>query len=243
MTYSPQMNEQIRCLIIDDEKNAHYVLVNYIQRHPDLLLTSQFYNAETAMDFLLHQNVDLVFLDINMPGLSGFEMIAALHNPPKIILTTAYSDYALKAFDYGVLDYLVKPIPYPRFEQAINRFVTNTAQLKTGRVSQDVEFITLKTDSGMIDFPTAEIIYLQSWGNYIKLYTESQTYLCSATTVEVERRLPRDRFVRIHKSYIVAVNKVSSFSGDTVLIAIPPVNLPVGITYRRTLAGIIDPDS
>lgn len=243
MAYSPQMNEQIQCLIIDDEKNAHYVLVNYIQRHPDLALTGQFYNAETAIKFLLHQNIDLVFLDINMPGLSGFEMIAALQNPPKIILTTAYSDYALKAFDYGVLDYLVKPIPYPRFEQAVKRFITNAVKPKPDPLIQEVEFITLKTDAGMVDFPTAEIIYLQSWGNYIKLYTETQTYLCSATTVEVERRLPRDRFVRIHKSYIVAVAKVSSFSGDTVLIAVPQVDLPVGITYRRTLAGIIDPDS
>ncbi len=241
MAYSPQMNEQIRCLIIDDEKNAHYVLVNYIQRHRGLSLTGQFYNAATAMEFLLHQNADLVFLDINMPGLSGFEMIAALKDPPKIILTTAYSDYALKAFDYGVLDYLVKPIPYPRFEQAVKRFVTNT--VKSEPAIRDVEFITLKTDAGMVDFPTAEIIYLQSWGNYIKLYTETQTYLCSATTVEVERRLPRDRFLRIHKSYIVAVNKISSFSGDSVLIAVPRVDLPVGITYRRTLAGIIDPDS
>lgn len=227
----------IKCLIIDDEKNAHYVLKNYIERHPDLELAGQFYEALTAIDFIGNNTVDLIFLDINMPGKDGFELIKELHTRPQIILTTAYSQFALKAYDHGVLDYLVKPIPYPRFEQAVQRYQQAILARPATRPKQEQDdFITLKTDQGMVDFSLVNIHYLQSWGNYIKLYTRDKTYLCTATTAEVERRLPRGQFIRIHKSYIVAIGQIVSFENDVISLKGPKADLPVGITYRRMLA-------
>ncbi|MBB5635097.1 DNA-binding LytR/AlgR family response regulator [Pedobacter cryoconitis] len=231
------MSENIQCVIVDDEKNAHYVLKNYINRSPGLVLTAQYFDAATAIEFLQRVQIDLIFLDINMPGTDGFELIKALQSPPKIILTTAYSDYALKAFDFGVLDYLVKPIPFPRFEQALKRYQEHSGiALAEEGVLGFNNFITLKTDAGMVDFPLREISYIQSWGNYIKLHTVKQTYLCTATTVEVERKLPKSEFIRIHKSYIVAINKIEDFTGDIISIKEPQIDLPAGITYRRILA-------
>lgn len=231
----------IKCLIVDDEKNAHYVLQNYIERHPDLILSGQFYEASTAIDFIQQHPADLIFLDINMPGKDGFEMIAALPVSLQIILTTAYSQFALKAYDHGVLDYLVKPIPFPRFEQAIARYQQYLAAkpIPDSIKEQEVLYITLKTDQGMNDFPLNNIHYLQSWGNYIKLYTLDKTHLCTATTTEAERRLPGNQFIRIHKSYIVALAQIESFEGDVVTIKGTGTSLPVGITYRRMLAGIL----
>lgn len=227
----------IKCLIIDDEKNAHYVLKNYIERHPQLELTGQFYEALTAIDFVTHNAVDLIFLDINMPGKDGFELIKELHARPQIILTTAYSQFALKAYDHGVLDYLVKPIPFPRFEQAVQRYQQDIlAKPATKPEQEQDDFITLKTDQGMVDFSLVHIHYLQSWGNYIKLYTPDKTHLCTATTAEVERRLPKDQFIRIHKSYIVAIGQIISFENDVITLKGPEADLPVGITYRRMLA-------
>ncbi|WP_442591599.1 LytR/AlgR family response regulator transcription factor [Pedobacter sp. AW31-3R] len=231
------MKEGIQCMIIDDERNAHYVLQNYIKRHSGLQLTAQFFDAAKAIEFMQHTAVDLIFLDINMPELDGFELISALTSPPKIILTTAYSTYALRAYDYGVLDYLVKPIPYPRFEQAILRYHEHQGMVKTNaEILAPNNFITLKTDDGMIDFPLDQITYIQSWGNYIKLHTATQTHLCTATTAEVERRLPKFEFIRIHKSYIVAISKIENIKGDMVSLLQPEIDLPVGITYRRILA-------
>lgn len=232
----------ISCLIIDDEKNAHYVLKNYIERHPDLVLTGQFYEALTALDFIENNPaaVNLVFLDINMPGKDGFELISQLSAAPQIILTTAYAQYALKAYDHGVLDYLVKPIPFPRFEQAVIRYQQYLISKPVIKKEAQNLFITLKTDQGMVDFLLTDILYLQSWGNYIKLYTAGKTHLCTSTTAEVERRLPKNQFVRIHKSYIISINQIENFENDVISLKDGEENLPVGITYRRILADTLN---
>lgn len=228
------MDAIIKCIIIDDEANAHYVLKNYIDRDESLSLVGQYYHADEVGNI----PVDLIFLDINMPDVNGFELLAKLKTKAKVILTTAYSDFALKAFDYGVLDYLVKPIPYARFEQAI-KLLKHSINLTLADVALEQEKeIILKVDQEEVSFPLKEIIYLQSWGNYIKLYTENKTYLCTATTVSVEDMLPKTSFVRIHKSYIVGLNYVSSFSNDGIFIESLDVLLPIGITYKRTLIDL-----
>lgn len=234
------MTSNIRCLIVDDEKNAHYVLQNYIDRHHDLVLTGQCYDALAAKNFLDSNTIDLIFLDINMPQTNGFELIKTLQSPAKIILTTAYSQFALEAYDYGVLDYLVKPIPYPRFEQAIQRYQETHVYKPEPVLVEEPCFLSLKTDKGIVDFPLEEVCYLQSWGNYIKLHTLEKTHLCSSTTVEVERKLPKERFIRIHKSYIVAISEILEFQGDTVFLKSLVVSLPVGITYRRNLSEMLN---
>lgn len=231
------MTEKYSCLIVDDEAAAHYVLVNYIERVERLELAGHCYNVLEAVNFL-HQNpVDLLFLDINMPELSGFDLLKTLIHPPKVIITTAYSEFALESYEYWAIDYLLKPIGFPRFLRSIDRFLATLPTEKTAE-SQTTGYdggpFMVKVDGELVRIQPDELLYAQSLGNYVKIITGKQTYLASITTTELEHRLPADRFMRIHKSHIVALDKISRFGNGFVVIA--DTELPVGITYRRELA-------
>lgn len=224
-----------RCLIVDDEAAAHLVLVNYIGRINSLELAGQCYNVLEAINFLHQHPVDLLFLDINMPELTGFDLLKTLVNPPKVILTTAYSEFALESYEYGAMDYLLKPIHFPRFLKSLDRFMAlQPAEISNSVATAESAFVTVKVDGVQVSIPVAELIYAQSLGNYVKLFTSRQSYLASITTSELEHRLPRNHFFRIHKSYIVALDKITQFNNQAVFIA--DQEFPVGITYRRELA-------
>ncbi|MFD1139538.1 LytR/AlgR family response regulator transcription factor [Larkinella insperata] len=233
------MAEPIRCLIVDDELAAHYVLENYIGRVDRLVLAGQCYNALDAINFLHREPVDLLFLDINMPELSGLELLGALSHIPKTILTTAYTEFALQSYDYGVTDYLVKPIQFPRFLKAVDK-VLNLAAPAGGLASAPTagpkppsDSIVVKVDAEWVRVRFDELLYAQSWGNYVKLFLPGRMLLTPLTTSELESRLPADQFIRIHKSYIIALNKIERLSGNTLYIG--ETELPVGITFRREL--------
>lgn len=235
------MVESLRCLIVDDEPAAHYVLEHYMARVDRLVLAGQCYNALDAMNFLHRQPVDLLFLDINMPELSGLELLSTLSHPPRTILTTAYAEFALKSYEFGVADYLVKPIPFPRFLKALNRVLTQvTSTVLVGSSALSVPAQTTPTDSIMVKVDATwvrikldELLYAQSWGNYIKLFLTGRMLLTPLTTAELENRLPVGQFIRIHKSYIVAIDKIQRLSGN--MLQIGEIELPVGITFRREL--------
>jgi DNA-binding LytR/AlgR family response regulator len=233
------MTERLRCLIVDDEIAAHYVLENYIGRMDRLELAGQCYNALDALNFLHRQPIDLLFLDINMPELTGLELLGALGYTPRTILTTAYTEYALQSYDFGVTDYLVKPIPFPRFLKAVNRVLgQQPAPVEATAPSVPVstaaaDSIMVKVDTDWVRIKLDELLYAQSWGNYVKLFLPGRMLLTPLTTAELESRLPHDQFVRIHKSYIVALHKVERLSGNTLQIG--NTELPVGITFRREL--------
>jgi DNA-binding LytR/AlgR family response regulator len=232
------MNESLRCLIVDDEVAAHYVLENYIGRMDRLVLAGQCYNAMDALNFLHRQPVDLLFLDINMPELTGLELLGTLSYTPRTILTTAYTEYALQSYDFGVTDYLVKPIPFPRFLKAVDRVLAQqpapvgmSAPMTAPAAPADS--IMVKVDADWIRIRLDELLYAQSWGNYVKLFLPGRMLLTPLTTAELESRLPTGQFVRIHKSYIVALNKIERLRGNTLQIG--DTELPVGITFRREL--------
>jgi len=233
------MAEPLRCLIVDDEIAAHYVLENYIGRMDRLVLAGQCYNALDALNFLHRQPVDLLFLDINMPELTGLELLSSLSYAPRTILTTAYTEFALQGYDYGVTDYLVKPIPFPRFLKAVDRVLAQQpALVGAPAVSAPAsviptDSIMVKVDADWIRVRLDELLYVQSWGNYVKLFLPGRMLLTPLTTSELESRLPTDQFIRIHKSYIVARNKIERLSGNTLHIG--GSELPVGITFRREL--------
>lgn len=231
------MNTPKKCIIIDDEPAAHYVLVNYIQKNPQLELVKQFYNGVEAMIFLRENKIDLMFLDIDMPEITGLELLKIIPNPPKTILTTAYSEFALESYEYGVIDYLLKPIYFPRFLKAIDRFflLDTTTELKTS--AESIETISVKVDGFFIDIEVSKLLYAQSFGNYVKLFTKNRTYLASTTTNEIKNNLPDHLFMRIHKSYIVALDKIDAIEKDFVVIN--KVNLPIGITYKRELSEVL----
>ena len=224
--------ESKKCIIVDDEPAAHYVLANYIKQNPNLELVFQGYNGIEAMDYLRENRVDLMFLDINMPEISGMELLKILQVHPKTILTTAYSEFALESYDYGVIDYLLKPIYFPRFLKAVDRFfLTENTINKEDEII--VNSVSVKIDGYFVDIELDQLLYAQSFGNYVKLHTIKRTYLASITTSELEKCLPEKNFMRIHKSYIVALDKIEAAEKDFVIIK--KEKLPIGITYRREL--------
>ena len=224
--------ESKKCIIVDDEPAAHYVLANYIKQNPNLELVFQGYNGIEAMDYLRENRVDLMFLDINMPEISGMELLKILQVHPKTILTTAYSEFALESYDYGVIDYLLKPIYFPRFLKAVDRFfLTENTINKEDEII--VNSVSVKIDGYFVDIELDQLLYAQSFGNYVKLHTIKRTYLASITTSELEKCLPEKNFMRIHKSYIVALDKIETAEKDFVIIK--KEKLPIGITYRREL--------
>lgn len=225
------MRETKRCIIIDDEPAAHYVLANYIKQNPQLELVFQGYNGIEAMNYLRENSVDLMFLDINMPEISGMELLKILPTHPKTILTTAYSEFALESYDYGVIDYLLKPIYFPRFLKAIDRFfATENSKQK---IEETVNSVSVKVDGYLMEIELDQLLYAQSFGNYVKLHTIKRTYLASITTTEFEKCLPEKSFMRIHKSYIVALDKIDTTEKDFVVIK--NERIPIGITYKREL--------
>lgn len=225
------MKETKKCIIVDDEPAAHYVLANYIKQNPQLELVFQGYNGVEAMDYLRENKVDLMFLDINMPEISGMELLKIIPTHPKTILTTAYSEFALESYDYGVIDYLLKPIYFPRFLKAIDRFFA-TENVKS-REEEVINSVSVKVDGYFMDIELDQLLFAQSFGNYVKIHTLKRTYLASSTTIELEKCLPEKSFMRIHKSYIVALDKIEESEKDFVVIK--NEKLPVGITYRREL--------
>ncbi|MDR6967722.1 DNA-binding LytR/AlgR family response regulator [Flavobacterium arsenatis] len=226
-----------KCIIVDDEPAAHYVLVNYIQKNPQLELVNQFYNGIEAMTFLRENKVDLMFLDIDMPEITGLELLKIIPSAPKTILTTAYSEFALESYDYGVIDYLLKPIYFPRFLKAIDRFFSLDATPEVKTATESIAKISVKVDGFFMDIELKNLLYAQSFGNYVKLFTKNRTYLASTTTNEIQSNLPDSLFMRIHKSYIVALDKIEAIEKDFVVIN--KVNLPIGITYRRELLEVL----
>jgi DNA-binding LytR/AlgR family response regulator len=231
------MPDKINCLIVDDEAAAHYVLINYIGCVSRLQLVGQCYNVLGAVNFVHEQRVDLVFMDINMPELNGFDFLKALATPPSVIFTTAYSEYALQSYEYGVIDYLLKPVDFARFLKAVDRYLAFYGSKKVIQEAPGMpqeNTVVLKVDGEMETIKLADIIYTQSLGNYVKVFTLQRTYICSITTSELEKRLPADMFMRIHKSHIISMQKTDKFLNTTLVIG--GKELPVGITYRRNLA-------
>lgn len=223
-----------KCIIVDDEPAAHYVLTNYIRQNPELELVHQCYNGIEAMNYIRENPVDLMFLDIDMPEITGLELLKILPAQPKTILTTAYSEFALESYDYGVIDYLLKPIYFPRFLKSIERFFSFYAEKKT--IASNL-FISIKADGGLLDLDVRKILFAQSYGNYVKIFTSGKTYLASMTTNELEASLPAEQFLRVHKSYIVAIDKIEENERDVLVVS--SQKIPVGITYRRELERVL----
>lgn len=216
---------------MDDEPAAHYVLMSHIRYVSQLELVQQCYNAIEAINYLRQHPVDLMFLDINMPEISGIELLKSLKNPPRTILTTAYSEYAMESYDHGVVDYLLKPINLPRFITATERYFELSVRREPEKESRS--FIMVKTGGVNTRIELDDILYAQSLGNFIRICTSQKTYIVSLTTSELEETLPDNQFLRIHKSFIVSLNKIHEYGKDTVTIN--DQKMPVGITYRQKL--------
>lgn len=219
---------KIRTILIDDEPRAHVIIENYANRCGELNLLGKFLNAPSALEFMNNHEVDLILLDINMPVIDGFTFLSTLNHPPLVIFTTAYAEFALESYEVNAIDYLKKPIPYERFLRAISKVKEKING--AGNAQLCPTSITLKIDGSDLKIPFENILYLQSFGNYVKVFTEAKVLVTQITTKEIEDQLPHQHFLRIHKSFIVSRSKIQSISDTHVTVA--GKQLPIGKTFK-----------
>jgi DNA-binding LytR/AlgR family response regulator len=227
---------QIKCLIIDDETLAQDVIEKYMANIPILKLVGKCDSAVEAISFLHNNTVDLLFLDLNMPELSGLEMLKTLNNPPKVILTTAYSEFALESYEYGVVDYLLKPIKLERFIKAVNKVVEQfsvSADNNKNDKAETNQSIFIKEDQTTYQVNFSEILYIEAYGNYLKVHTPQKIYVIRDTMHDMQEKLSSTIFIRIHKSYIISIPKIDSMSGNRVYIH--DKEIPIGEIYKQAL--------
>jgi DNA-binding LytR/AlgR family response regulator len=222
-----------RCLIVDDEPLAIEVMKSHIGKIDSIEIAGALGDAYEAFDFLNKNPVDLMFLDIHMPEMKGTELIKSLKNPPHVILTTAYRQYAAEGFDLNVIDYLLKPISFERFMQAIEKYyaITGSGEVSLHRNGLEEEYLYLREKNIIHKIPVAEIIYVESMGDNLKLHTQERVIQARCTISSVEDALSEELFVRIHRSFIVSVKKITSFS--PVSIYIGEMEFPIGTRYKE----------
>jgi len=233
----PNANQApVKCLIVDDEPMARDVIRRYIEKVPTLQMTAEFGNAIDAMVFLQKESTDLIFLDIQMPHLSGTDFVKSLRNLPKVIFTTAYKEYALEGFELDVVDYLLKPIRFERFLRAVNKaFPQKSVQLSNqgaGEKKAGSGFIYLKSDRKMIKVMLDDILYIESARDYLKVFTRNNSIATRQTISSLEAMLSDSEFIRVHRSYIVSIKKIDSFTHETVEIG--KKEIPIGKFYLNS---------
>src|SRR5215813_5271596 len=238
-------DHKTRCLIIDDEPLAREILRQHISGVEALHLAGSCSNAVEAVSFLKEHPVDLLFLDIQMPQLLGTDLIRTLKNPPKVIFTTAYRKYALEGFELDAVDYLLKPISFERFLKAINKILQiNFASDQTFSLPQENRkepansFLYFRADRKMVKVFFNDILFVEALKDYIKIVTPNKTIVTKYVLTTLADLLPTDEFLRIHKSYVVAINKIESFSADSIQIA--KHELPIGRLYKYDVGRILN---
>jgi DNA-binding LytR/AlgR family response regulator len=237
----------INCLVVDDEQHAIDILTHYIGQTPFLQLVASTTNPVEALQIVNEKNIELIFLDIQMPELSGIDFVRAIHGKAKVILTTAYSEFALESYELDVVDYLLKPIRFPRFLQAVQK-VTNKEEpggpspLQGGQGSGEADdYIFVKTESKgkLLKINLADIDYIEGMKNYVAIHCSEKKTLVYTSMKELEERLPQKAFLRVHKSFIIPIAKITGIEGN--LLRLKGVNneVLIGENYKTHLMEII----
>jgi len=227
--------KKIRCLVVDDEPPARKILRRYIEEIPILTLVAECANAVQAFTELQQHTIDLMFLDIRMPQLNGNDLLKTLKNPPKVILTTAYPEYALEGYELDVTDYLMKPVTFERFLKSVNKAFPS-GLFKTGNISKEEDkksedFVYFRADRKMVKVMLHDILYIESMKDYIKVFTRNNTLVTKQSISSVEEMLPEKDFIRVHRSFIVSLQKIRTFTSE--LIEIDSSEIPIGKFYRQ----------
>lgn len=233
--------QQYNCLIVEDEPLAAEVLQDYINQVPFLQLKGICTDAMYAMDSIQKQKIDVIFLDIHLPKLKGLEFIKTLQHPPHIIITTAYHEYALKGYEYNVVDYLLKPIEFSRFLSAVNKLKLLTpAEINRVALSDTKEkpYLFFNVSKKKVKIYIDEILYIESLKEYIRIITPSKTILTKFQLGQMEELLTNSNFMRIHRSFIVAKNKIEAFTATDVEIG--GKQIPIGRSYKELVLSVLD---
>ncbi|MGV8114106.1 MAG: LytR/AlgR family response regulator transcription factor [Lentimicrobium sp.] len=232
------MTRKISCLVINDEPIAVRVIADYIGRVPSLVLAGTFTNALASIPLLQEGKVDLLFLDIEMPEVTGFGFLKSLPHPPAVVFITAYRNYAADAFDVDALDYLLKPVAFERFLLAVHKYLNYTLAGHTLNAppAKD-EFIVLKSDKLNHRVRKSDIFYIESLDDYVKVYIKDKTLVCYLRLTGLEQVLGGQQFIRIHRAYLVNRQYITAFSSSSVEIG--GKNLPVGRSYRDNVGKLL----
>lgn len=230
-----------KCLIIDDEPLAIKLIRSHLTKLDSFEIAGECKNALKAIEFLKKEKIDLMFLDINMPEITGIDFLKSIPDPPYVIITTAYREYAIEGYDLDVVDFLLKPISFERFLKAINRYCnrtrTTTKKQNTSHDQAGNKYVYVQDGKNIFKLLYEDVLYLEGYGEYVKVITPGKTYLVRESLTEFENKLSPDSFLRIHKSYIVNIQKITGFSSIHVLLK--DIELPVGRIYRDKSLNVL----
>lgn len=234
---------KLNCLIVDDEQYARKLLAGYVEKLPGLTLAGMARNAMEALQILQESAIDLLFLDIQMPDLTGIEMIKGLHVKPVVIFTTAYKEYAIDGYQLDVVDYMLKPISFERFVQGVNKAteLIRLRRLQSDSVAAEVkpvagrqDFITLKADYKLYKVKPDDILYIEGLKEYVTFYTRQRKFVVLESLLRLEQTLPAN-FIRVHKSYIINTDHVNALNGNQ--IELGTARIPIGKSYADQVKG------
>jgi DNA-binding LytR/AlgR family response regulator len=232
----------MKCIIVDDEPLAIEIMESYVNKVEQLKLEGTFRNAVSAFTFLQQHPVDLIFLDIQMPKLSGIDFLKTLKNPPKVIFTTAFRDYALDGFELEVADYLLKPIPFDRFLKAVAKVLHQTPAAQSSsssavKLDPNDNYVYFKVDKKMIKVRMSEILYIESIKDYVKVKTGDKEIVTQQKISYLEESLPKENFLRIHRSFIVNREKIDAYSATDMEIG--KFHIPIGRNYKTDVMKML----
>lgn len=233
-----------KCIIVDDEPLAIEVLKSHIQKIDGLDIVGTCSDAIEAFDFLHKNEVDLMFLDINMPEMKGTDLVKTLQNPPTVVFTTAHREYAIESYNLNVLDYLLKPISFKRFLQTIEKFKQQNvvvSEVTFHKNNDSKEYVYLREKNVIHKIPVSEIIYVESFGDYLQVHTQDREIKSRCTISAVEKALPGKDFIRIHRSFLIAIHQIQSFS--PVMVKIGDREFSIGSRYREIVFKKLDYNS
>ncbi|HEY1055253.1 MAG TPA: LytTR family DNA-binding domain-containing protein [Emticicia sp.] len=222
---------KINCLIVDDEPIARELLRTYTERVPELILLNSCQNANEAYESLYKSQIDLIFLDIKMPVITGVEFLRSLRKPPLIVLTTAYSEYAVEGFELNCVDYLLKPITFERFYQATQKVLERMSV--ANQLIEEPDYLFIKQDNKLVKVNYVDIQYIRAERDYCMVYLTDKKLLASMHLRIFENRLPKQQFVRVHRSFIINISKLKAIQGN--MIDMGQEEIPIGLSYRENL--------
>jgi DNA-binding LytR/AlgR family response regulator len=233
----------ITCIIVDDEQHAIDILMHYVKQTPYLQLVGTTTNPLEALQLVNTQKVDLVFLDIQMPELSGIDFVKAIQGQAQVILTTAYSEFALESYELDVLDYLLKPIRFPRFLQAVQKAVKEleTPETESEKEPEADDYLFVKTESKgkLLKINLADIDYIEGMKNYVAIYRGGQKTMVLTSMKELEDHLPAKQFIRVHKSFIIPLGKITGIEGNLLRLKDVTADIQIGENYKTELMELI----
>ena len=242
------MKRKIKCIVLDDEELARLLIENYIKRLSNLELIGSFSNPIEAIQFIQKEEIDIIFLDIQMPDMTGIEFLSSLTRRPFVVFTTSYKEYALTGYDLDVVDYLLKPFRFERFLKAVNKAtwmiqnVSNPRNAETVNRPLEIDnanksYILVKSEFKTFKIEFDDILYIESMSEYVAFYTKDQRIISLGSLKRLEDELPQKKFIRIHKSFIVNIYYISAFEGN--MVHIGSKKLPIGGSYKEALKRLI----